>query len=146
MNEANIKADLFEKQLEIIEFNDVFKRLDMEDAVGFQALQNMDSSRCKILVIFSNNYITTVDYSFYNFDNLDKLAKREQVLNKLNNLNIRELVLKYYIRKLDVMARFSYITPNEEFNITLFTHLLLDSYSTIKNDAFPEVMKIIWGS
>lgn len=142
MKEFERKRDLFLKELEDSKINNTFEKVDINEAVGFRAIQNMSNGICSIVVVLDNSAYNLVGYTFGKIENLDK---KENILNLLNGLNQEYKILKFYVDDDNkIVAQFAYTSIADDFNAKLLLKIIATSLRNIEDNEYPKIMKIMW--
>lgn len=136
-----LKVETIIKALKDNELDDIFELIQKEDDyVLFQATQNIQTSTLLISITIEDTPFNTIHYFITRIDS-DK--NKIKLLELINDFNEKNLLIKYYITNDDnLMARTTYICPQENFIADDFVNLIIPSYQRIKDD-YPQIMKTI---
>lgn len=142
MSEYKIKRDLFFNELRRMGFENTFEEVQLDNAVGFRAIQDMKNGRCVIGIVIDDSIFSTITITFASLDNV---VKREKMLDLLNELNQSYKTTKFYINdENQISAQMSYISLSENFNAEVFMASVLNMYRDIEENEYAKVMRVMW--
>lgn len=138
----HVKKDRLIKALKDAGLYQIFNISDENDFVLFQTEQSIKNGRCLISTALDDRIYNSIHFFL---GNLGNPGKKQKMLDLMNDLNKDGLMIKYYLDEDDaIMARITYIVPNEEFDGDFFVNLMTLSYNIISNDHYPQIMRLIW--
>ncbi|EHK2338517.1 TPA: hypothetical protein ACOTGN_001391 [Clostridium perfringens] len=142
MGYINKKNQVIES-LRKFEFDGIFE-ITNENEVStlFQASQTIGNGTCIISLQVSEGPFTPI---YFFLGKLTNLSRKDSMLELLNNFNKDNLIVKFYLEDENIMAKVTYIANDELFNSDEYVSLIAPSFSTISDNYYSKIMRIIWG-
>ena len=139
-----IKKDKILRELEELELDDYFKITDEdEDGILIQGEHTMLNSKCLISFQIDNSVFNRI---YYSLGKLHNIGKKDIMIDLLNSLNEKNVMLKFFIDKNnEIVASVIYITDDENFDANLYIELAIRAYQRIKDDYYSKIMRVMWG-
>ncbi|MGU9409616.1 YbjN domain-containing protein [Clostridium perfringens] len=66
------------------------------------------------------------------------------MLELLNDFNRENFLIKFYLYDEDVIAQATYVATDKSFNSDEYVALIGPSFSTISDNYYSKIIKIIW--
>lgn len=124
------------------ELYQIFKITEDTNSVFLQAQQNIKNGRCVISIDLDDRVFNAIHYFL---GNLENPGKKQKMLDLLNELNKTSLMTKYYLDDNDsIMARVTYIIPNDDFDGSFFVSLITNAFNNIADSHYQQIMRLVW--
>lgn len=137
-----MKKDKLIKALKDVDLYRIFNVSEENDFILFQTEQNIKNDRCLISTALDDRIYNSIHYFL---GHLGNPGKKQQMLDLMNDINKEGLMIKYYLDEGDaIMARITYMVPNEEFDANFFVNLITAGYNIIANNHYPQIMRLVW--
>ncbi|HPU62614.1 MAG TPA: YbjN domain-containing protein [Mobilitalea sp.] len=142
MGEALSKKRLFEEALAEAELEGIFEVIELDDAYGFRAVQNIKNGRALLLVILDESIYATGSITFAT---LDDLSKKEKILRLFNELNAGYKNTKFFISDdNELICQMSYVALAEDFRADVFLRAFINLFKTLADNDYAKIMRVLW--
>ncbi len=138
----HVKKDKILQALKAVQLDQIFIVSEERDYVLFQAEQTIKNGRCLITTTIDDRIYNSIHYFL---GHLSNPGKKQKMLDLMNELNKEGLMVKYYLEDDDaIMARITYIVPNDDFDASFFVNLLTVGYNIIADQHYNQLMRLVW--
>lgn len=125
-------------RMQELELFDIFSvTVDDTECMLLQSEQNIDNGVCLISLTIEETSFNTIHYFI---GTLPKEELRPQILELFNELNLNNLLVKYYLEDDSVIGRVTYISRS--FDANDYVDLITAGYNSIAEEYW-KIMKIL---
>lgn len=140
------KINNFEDALETMDLSQVFYvSHETLDSIAFQAVQTIGNGTGScVITIYVTDYLSNTVY--YLLGTLNDTSNKNDMLELFNNWNFDgDPLLKFTISPdNEVLVKLTYLANEDTFNGEWYLTLAKHGFTTIKNDYYNEIMKVLW--
>ena len=112
-----------------------------DDSILIQTEQNIgNNSRCIISLALDNRIFNSI---YFGLGKLTNINKKESMLDLLNNLNSRNVILKFYMTD-DGNISGETVYTAKEFKADEYVSLMIIAWQALTDEFYSKIMRVMW--